>query len=52
MPASSLTGPKRELSPAQPTADDQPAALEGFDAGAAARLAAKKAAKKRRRRGY
>ena len=38
--------------PAQATADDQPAALEGFDAGAAARLAAKKAAKKRRRRGY
>ena len=38
--------------PAQPSADDQPAALEGFDAGAAARLAAKKAAKKRRRRGY
>ena len=38
--------------PAQPSADDQPAALEGFDAAAAARLAAKKAAKKRRRRGY
>ncbi|MGB7099056.1 MAG: ABC-F family ATP-binding cassette domain-containing protein [Xanthobacteraceae bacterium] len=43
---------KAGAAPAQPTADDQPAALEGFDAAAAARLAAKKAAKKRRRRGY
>ena len=43
---------KAGAAPAQPSADDQPAALEGFDAGAAARLAAKKAAKKRRRRGY
>ena len=43
---------KAGAAPAQPSADDQPAALEGFDAAAAARLAAKKAAKKRRRRGY
>ena len=43
---------KAGSAPAQPTADDQPVALEGFDAAAAARLAAKKAAKKRRRRGY
>jgi ATP-binding cassette, subfamily F, member 3 len=43
---------KAGAAPAQPIADDQPVALEGFDAAAAARLAAKKAAKKRRRRGY
>ncbi len=43
---------KAGSAPAQPTADDRPASIEGFDAAAAARLAAKKAAKKRRRRGY
>jgi len=43
---------KTGSAPAQESANEQPAALEGFDAAAAARLAAKKAAKKRRRRGY